>query len=333
MAPTTQPVTKPDLSNTGILWRSMQGDDFDSTSLGLQWHFLTRKAAASYSLSARKGWVRLTPDTSRTHLVQKETAHYYTAVTRLQFDAADPSAKAGIYLTNGNQHVVARLYTGHDNGRRVILQLDTATRSIPAPAGNILWLKLERKWHHLTGYYSADGIDWVSLGSPVSAVPLDKEQPNFNSWVGASIGLFAEGRPADFDLFTVKDAFSPIEAAGYANYYGIKTISLPDDKAVTNTSAEGGWFMIPGIETGRRTPSAVELTVSANTGGALEIGLDDLGNNRLIATIPFKANPNGQHGQILKGKVKNFKGHHDLFIRVTPGTQEAIQIRSLRFLR
>jgi len=332
MAPTTQPIIKPDLPDSGILWRSMQGDEFNDTTLGLQWHFLTRKAAASYSLSARKGWVRLTPDTGRTHLVQKETSHYYTTVTRLQVDAADPSAKAGIYLTNGNQHVVARLYAGNESGRRITLQLDTATRSVPTPAGNILWLKLERRWHDLTGYYSTNGIDWTSLGSPVSAAPLDKEQPNFNSWVGASIGVFAEGHSADFDLFTVKDAFSPIEAAGYANYYGIKTISLSGDKSVANTSPEGGWFMIPGIETGRRTPAAVQLTVSANTGGTVEIGLDNLGKDRLITTIPFKANANGQQWQILHGKVKKFKGHHDLFIRVPAGTQDTIRIRSLRFL-
>jgi len=336
MAPTTQPIPMPDLPNPGIPWNSMQGDDFGSATLGLQWHFLTRKAAANYSLSARKGWVRLTPDSSRTHLVQKETAHYYTAVTRLQWDAADPSAKAGIYLTNGNQHVVARLYAGNDGGNRIVLQLDTAKRSTTIPTKNILWLKLERNWHNLTGYYSTDGVNWVSLGAPVSATPIDKEQPNFNSWVGASIGLFAEGRPADFDIFTVKDAFSPIQAAGYANYYGVKTVPLPDDNAatpanaVTNTSPKGGWFMISGIETGRQTPTAVELQVSAKTTGTLELWLDDLSKGRLITTLPFKAKE-GQW-QSLHANVKKFKGHHDLFIKYPAGPPDAIGIRSIRFL-
>jgi len=349
MAPTTQPIPKPDLPNSGIGWTSMQGDDFDSATLGLQWHFLTRKAAANYSLSARKGWVRLTPDSGSTHLVQKEIAHYYTALTRLQFDAADPSAKAGIYLTNGNQHVVARLYAANDGGNRIVLQLDKAKRSITIPAKNIGWLKLERKRHDLTGYYSADGTNWVSLGDPISAVPIDNEQPNFNSWVGASIGLFAEGRPADFDLFTVNDAFSPIEAAGYADYYGVKTIPLMGDNpttpnnvatpgnftkpatAVTNTSPQGGWFMIPGIETGRQTASSVEMKVSAKTAGAFEIWLDDLGKDRPIATVPFKAN-DGQW-QALHANIKKFKGHHDLFIKYPAGTQEAVDIRSIRFFK
>ena len=328
MAPTTQPIPKPDLPNPGIPWNSMQGDDFDSAALGLQWHFLTRKAAASYSLSARKGWVRLTPDSSRTHLVQKETSHYYTALTRLQYDGANTSAKAGIYLTNGNQQVAARLYAANDGGRRIVLQLDSAVRSITPPAGNILWLKLERKGHDLTGYYSPDGANWVSLGAPVSAIPLDKEQPNWNSWVGASIGVFAEGRPADFDLFTLKNAFSPIQAAGYANYYGVRTIPGSGEKTVTNTSSEGGWFMIPGIETGRQAAGAVELTVSANTAGAVEIALDDLGESHRIASLPFKAN-----AQILHGKVKPFKGHHDLFIRIAAAAPDAIRIQSLRFLK
>ncbi|HVU94275.1 MAG TPA: endo-1,4-beta-xylanase [Puia sp.] len=357
LAPTTQPITKPDLPNTGIPWRSMQGDDFDSATLGLQWHFLTRKAAANYSLSARKGWVRLTPDSGRTHLVQKETAHYYTAVTRLQWDAADPSAKAGIYLTNGNQHVAARLYAGNDGGKQIVLQLDTAKRSLPNKTGNTLWLKLTRKGHELTGYYSADGTNWISLGAPVNAVPIDKEQPNWNSWVGASIGLFAEGRPADFDLFTVKDAFSPIEAAGYANYYGVKTIPLPDNnagapgnaatasnastpgnaatpgKAVTNTSPQGGWFMISGVETGITHASAVELTALAAAAGKLEIWLDDIQHGKLIATVPVQPVGDKRQWKTFLQPVTRFQGHHDLFIKYPTGEPGKIMIRSIRFVK
>ena len=51
IAPTTQPVEKPNLPQSGILWRSVQSDDFDNDVLGACWHFLTKKAAASYSLN------------------------------------------------------------------------------------------------------------------------------------------------------------------------------------------------------------------------------------------------------------------------------------------
>jgi xylan 1,4-beta-xylosidase len=239
MAPTTSPVMKPDLPKSGILWRSAQSDDFENETLGSYWHFLTKKAAASYSLNERKGWLRLTPGNERTHLVQKETDHYYSAITRVDLNATDSSSCAGIYLSNGNQKVVVRLYTGYDNGRKIFFNLDTAARSILNQSGNIVWLKLERIEHSLTGYYSADGNIWTSLGKSVSSIKLDRTQPNYNSWVGTSVGLFAEGKPADFDFFICKDGYSTLIAAGYNNYYGIKTIKKGSEKTVTNISSNG----------------------------------------------------------------------------------------------
>ncbi|MBS1603004.1 MAG: family 43 glycosylhydrolase [Bacteroidetes bacterium] len=326
MAPTREPIVKPRLSRSDISWASVVGDDFDSAVLGLQWHFLTRAAAGSYSVTARKGWVRLTPGKGRTHLVQKETDHFYTAVTRVDLDAADTAARAGIYLTNGNQRVVARLYSGFDAGRRIILSLDTAVRSVASPGGRVVWLKLERRGHLLSGYCSRDGERWVSMGAPVSAGVLDRVQPNFNSWVGTSVGLFAEGQPADFDLFRCKDAFSSLSAAGYTNYYGVAGAG----GGVTNSSAAGGWFMIRGVETGKEAASAVEMTVMARKTGKLEVWLDDLQEGRLLATV--EVGPTDAWKTVSQ-RVKKFTGHHDLFVRFVPGEEGAVDVGSLRFLR
>jgi len=330
LAPTTQPILKPDLPQGGIPWASAQGDDFGSAALGLQWHFLNRKAARNYSLTAHVGWLRLVPDGGRTHLVQKETDHYYTAVTRVALHSADTAAKAGIYLTNGNQHVTARLFA---RGRQIVFELDTALRTIPNKAGDIVWLKLQRNGHTLTGYYSRDGNRWSSLGAPISAVDLDKTQPSFNSWVGTSLGVFAEGRPADFDFFTCKDAFSPLMAAGYANEYGISTLTDRGEKVVTNTSSQGGWLMISGVETGNREAAAIEVTVDAKTAGRLEIWLDDLQQGTLIATVPIQAMGGDGEPRTVVQPVKRFKGRHDVFVKYLAGEQGAVLIRSLRFMR
>src|SRR6185437_1666367 len=89
MAPTTQPIVKPNLPRSGISWTSVKTDYFDGGELSLNWHFLTKKASASWSLADRKGWIRLKTDSTRTHLVQKETDHYYTAVTKVDLDATN----------------------------------------------------------------------------------------------------------------------------------------------------------------------------------------------------------------------------------------------------
>jgi xylan 1,4-beta-xylosidase len=333
LAPTTQPAEKPNLPQSGILWRSVQSDEFDTDVLGACWHFLTKKAAVNYSLSQRNGWIRLTPDNERTHLVQKETDHYYTAVTRVDLDATDSTAKAGIYLTNGNQRVIVRLYTGYDNVKKIIFDFDKEIRSISNQFGNSIWLKLERNEHNLTGFFSSDGNTWISLGDPISAVNLDKAQPNYNSWVGTSVGLFAEGKPADFDLFICKDGFSALSAAGYANYYGVKTIKKESEKVVTNTSSNGGWLMISGVELGKKSASAIELVASSGAKGKLEIWLDDLQNGKLIATIPVIPTGGENNLKVFSKAVKNITGHHDVFIKFPTEKEGTIYIKSLRFLK
>ncbi|MDR6943868.1 family 43 glycosylhydrolase [Mucilaginibacter pocheonensis] len=329
MAPTASPIRKPNLPQSGILWTSVKTDYFNSSELSLNWHFLTKKASASYSLTGRRGWIRLTPDSGRTHLVQKETDHYYSAVTKVDLRAINDSVKAGIYLTNGNQAVVVRLYSGYNNGRKIVFTMDTATRSAPNNFGNIVWLKLERNGHELTGYYSGDGKAWVSLGRPINAVKLDAAQPNFNSWVGTSVGLFAEGKPADFDSFICKDGSSLLPAAGYNNYYGIATVNKDKVKAVTNTSLHGGWFMISGVETGH-SPSSVQVVASSKLKGKLQIWLDDLRNGKLIATIPLSATGTGIY-KTFSQRLKNVTGQHDVFVRYPAGVPQAIFIKSIRF--
>ena len=333
VAPTTQPLEKPNLPQAGILWRSVQSDYFDKDILDLGWHFLTKKAATNYSLTERKGWVRLTPDNERAHLVQKETDHYYTAETRVDLDASDSITKAGIYLTNGNQRVIARLYTGYNGGKKIIFTLGKETRSISNQWGNSVWLKLERNEHSLTGFCSSDGITWNSLGDPISAVILDKVQPNYNSWVGTSIGLFAEGKPADFDFFICKDGYSSLSAAGYGNYFGVKTVIKELGKTVTNTSSNGGWLIISGVELGKKSPSAVEVAASSGTNGKFEIWIDDLKNGKLIATVPVSATGGENSWKTFSKNVKNVTGHHDIFIKFPTGKEGTIYIKSIRFLK
>ena len=333
LAPTTQPVEKPNLPQSGILWRSVQSDYFDNVLLGAWWHFLTKNAAANYSLTERNGWIRLTPGNERTHILQKETDHFYSAVTRIDLNAIDSASRAGIYLTNGNQRVIVRLYTGFDNSKKIFFTLGKETRSISNQWGNSVWLKLVRNEHSLTGFCSSDGITWNSLGDPISAVILDKVQPNYNSWVGTSVGLFAEGKPADFDFFICKDGFTSLPIAGYSNYFGVKTIKKESEKVVTNVSSNGGWLMISGVELGKQSPSAVEVVASSGARGKLEIWLDDLKNGKLIATIPVSATGGEMNLKNFSKPVKNVSGQHDVFIKFLSGKEGTIYIKSLRFLK
>jgi len=335
MAPTSAPVDNPRLPSAGILWRSVTSDYFDKDKLDLCWHFLTKKDADRYSLNQRKGWIRLMPDSGRTSVLQKETDHYFSAVTRVDCNAIDTAVKAGLYLSNGNQKTFARLYTGFDNNKQITFSFDTAVRRIPNRFGNIVWLKIERNQHQLTGYCSGDGEKWMSMGPPISAVNLDKVQPNYNSWVGTSIGLFAEGKPADFDLFVCKDGFSAMPAVGYSNYYGIEnTGGNALSSSVTNNSDYGGWIMLSGVELGNHAIHAaqVEITAAALKAGNLEIWLDDLTKGKLIATLPVAATGNENNWKTFRAAVKNVSGQHDVFIKFPAGSNRRLFVTSIQFI-
>lgn len=333
MAPVTTPIEKPDLPDAGIPWRSVTADYFDRGSLGYCWHFLSKKDAGRYSLTARKGWMRLTPDSGRTSVVQKETDHYYSAVTKVQLDAADTAAKAGLYLSNGNQKVSVQLYTGFNKEKEFVFRLDTAIRRIPNRLGNTVWLKIERSQHWLTGYFSADGRNWEPAGAPINAVNLDKVQPGYNSWVGTSVGLFAEGKAADFDMFICKDGYSSMPAVGYSNYYGVEKLQKMQAPAVTNNSVYGGWFMLSGVELGRdsNAVSQIAITAAASMPGNIEIWLDNLQTGKLLASVPVTAT--GENNWItFKKKIKGCQGQHDLFVKFPEGNNKGILVKDIRFL-
>jgi xylan 1,4-beta-xylosidase len=333
MAPTTAPIVKPELPKSGILWRSVQSDYFGDTTVGLWWHFLDRKATNRVSVTARPGWLRLMADTMRAHIVQKETDHYYTAITKVDLAAGDTSTKAGIYVSNGNQRVNLKLFSGYNNGRIISMQLDTATRTIPNLFGNLVWLKLVREGHQLAGFCSSDGNNWVPLGAPISAVNIDKVQPNYNSWVGTSIGLFAEGRPADFDFFICKDGYSAIPTIGYSNYFGIEKTRAGAGDVVTNTSRYGGWLMISGVDLGSGKITATKVLVTASgTGSAkLMIWLDELGVGKPLAVIPI--NSSADTFTLFSAACRKVNGRHDIFIQFPAGDKQKIFIREIRFQR
>jgi len=334
VAPVSTPLQKPQLPKSDISWRSAQSDYFKSDSLGLWWHFLNKGSAAQYSLTTRKGWVRLSPGKNRVHLVQKETDHFYTVITKVDFDAKDTAAKAGIYLTNGNQKVFVRFYSGYDKGKRIALKFDTAYRSVENTKGNIVWLKVERNEHQLTGYFSGDGISWQAVGAPVNVSNLDKVQPDFNSWVGTSVGVFAEGMQADFNCYIYKDAFSSLKAAGYRNYYGVQT-EKTKEKAVINNSLSGGWFMLSGVDFGNdeSTVSGVALNASALASGKVEIWLDDLKTGRQVAVVDVSSTGINKNYKAFRKALNGITGLHDVFVKFTAGSKNAVYVESLRFER
>jgi len=335
-APTSLPLKKPALPKNDYSWKLPRSDYFDKPTLSLSWHFLNKNAATKYSLTERPGWIRLKPGTGRAHLLQKDAAHYYTIVTKVDVNPLAENQGAGIYLTNGNESVIVRLYQGYKNGKKIIFNFNNETiyETQNIFDCNVIWLKLDRIEHDIYGYYSVNGLTWIQVGKKISAVNLDKEQPNYNWWVGNSQGLFAENIQADFDLYFYKDGFSELPVAGFNNYYGIKVSTTSSGKVVTNTYDGGGWLMLGGVELGNenRVPVKLMLVAASTIDGTIEVWQDDIERNgKLIASINITSTGSTSNYKSFFAEVSNISGQHDIYLRFLTKSNSTY-VKSLKFI-
>lgn len=334
LAPTSTPQVKPDLPKSGISWKLPRSDYFDKDKIELSWHFLNRNAASRYSLTEKPGWLTLNPGSGSTHILHKEAGHYFTLVTRLEFDATENGQQAGIYFTNGNESVIAGMYSGYNEGRKIGFRFNDKKVEIENTLGNVLWFRVERYEHQLRGAYSTDGIIWTQLVTAVSAIDLDKVQPNYNHWVGTSNGLYAIGKKAHFDLYVYRDGFSPLPAVGYNNYFGLERRGTGTNKSMTNTTDKGGWLMIGGVDFGQenRVPAFVEVEAASTSGGTLEVWIDDLeAGGTKVATIDISSTGSENTWNKFSTKVSGLSGQHDVYLRWS-GPQNAFLLKNIRFI-
>ena len=333
-APTTRPIDIPNLPKSNLPWLMPRSDGFNTENLSFCWHFLNKTAAANCTLSKRKGWLSLDGEDSQTHLLQKEAGHYYALVTRVDVDANADGKGAGIYLCNGDETVNVKLFSGYHHGSKIIFAMGDDEYEANNSVGKMLWLKLERNEHNLTAYFGADGINWFKVGKTISAVSIDKAQPDFNHWVGTSIGLFAKAIKADFNLFIYKDGFSTMPATGYNNYFGVRVVEQGAGHLVTNTSVMGGWIMLGGVDLGndQRKAQKVKIEAAANLGGELEIWADDIeGKGKLLATVPITPTGGADKIKAFTVVIPNIVGQHDVYLRF-PQIKNAFYVKSVQFL-
>lgn len=332
-AASTVPALKPALTNTRIPWRLPRSDRFDNQSLNLAWHFLSPSYAAKYSLSSRPGWLALTPGVDSCNILQRDAGHYYSMSTKVAFSATKVGQEAGLYVTNGNMSKAVKLTMGYNNGKKLFFNFLTTTYSIPNTIGDTVWLRLDRKEHVLTAYYSSDGIAWIGLGNAIGVQDLDMSQPNYNWWVGNCQGLFAKGATAYFDQYAYRDGFATLAAAGRDNYYGMETVSKAVGKVVSNTSSLGGWFMLGGVElgAGMRKSTKVEVVASSTSGGTLEIWMDAMGaTGTKLAEVPITSTGSVDAWATFTASCKDTVGQHDLFFRFV-GPKNAFYVNTVRF--
>lgn len=203
--------------------------------------------------------------------------------------------------------------------------------------GNVLWLKMVRVNHVLTGFFSSDGFNWAQIGKNINVAGLDNYQTNYNGWCGNRQGLYAQGNSADFDLYIYRDAYTPIQAGCPANQFGTIRVSTTQGTLLDSIN-NNDWALYAGVEFGNteytKASDSIQITASSATGGgSVEIWLDSIETGNKIGICNISSTGGWNTFKTFSAKVTRNTGRHDVYLRFTgSGTGRLFQLQWVNFI-
>ena len=319
----------PLLPSSGISWMVPKSDFFTAQKLNPEWSFLGFTPTSLVSLSARPGWLRLTPKSSKkaNALIKTDPEHNYSLITRVDFKPDSISDEAGLRIMNGQESLFVKVYcTLNNKAEKVVCFSYNKTHyEVANTSRNVVWLKLERNNHELIGFYSADGVKWISIGEKINVDNLDRFTRNYNGWCGNRQGLYVQGRNyADFDLYIYRDAYTPILAECPANQYGTQRAVLPDGTTLLDNIHNNDWALYAGVEFGnndyKKVSNMISITASsASEGGKVEVWLDSINSGKKIATCKIGNTGSISNIKTFTAKTNHTTGRHDVYLKFVGG--------------
>jgi len=211
---------KPEVGKNSPVAVPQTSDEFDTRDLGLQWQWHANFEPRWFSLSARRGWLRLPampmPEGAvnlwlvPNLLLQKFPAPAFTVTSRLNFTGLALGEQAGLLImgTDYSYLAVERLGTGFRVRRVVSADAANGGQEVEQASATlesgVVFLRVRVEPEAVCWFsFSRDGKEFQPLGQPFPARP--------GRWIGAKLGLFAVvragGKPsghADFDWFRVE---------------------------------------------------------------------------------------------------------------------------------
>jgi alpha-N-arabinofuranosidase len=188
--------------------------EFDSDKLGLEWNYIRNPVSDSYSLVARKGFLRLTgseqtieDNKSPTFTGRRVQDMYFTAETQLEFNPKKHNEEAGMILLNNGTHF--DLLVKQSNGRRVAVGrlrfgsvIHESAEMILKPGPVKLIIKGERS---SLSFLCSQGNDTPKEIIKIMSRYLSSE--TVGGFTGVYVGLYTTGNgepctaSADYDWF------------------------------------------------------------------------------------------------------------------------------------
>jgi xylan 1,4-beta-xylosidase len=315
----------PALPSNGVSWMVPKSDFFNSENLNPEWSFLGYTSSEKVSLSQRSGWLRLTPksDTKANTVIKTDAEHNYSLITRIDFKPNAVTDEAGFRLMNGQESMSVKICsTLNSKGEKVIcFSYEQVHYEVVNNVGDMVWLKLERNNHELTGCFSKDGVKWMPVGTKINVEALDKFSYNYNGWCGNRQGLYVQGaKYADFDLYIYRDAYTPILAECPANKFGTTKTVLPNGITLLDDIHNNDWALYAGVEFGqneyKKMSDKISISASCTTkGGIVEIWIDSINKGKKIATCKIENTGSLDMIKTFTAKTASITGRHDVYLK------------------
>jgi xylan 1,4-beta-xylosidase len=341
--PTNNSFSAPKLPSGGIPWMVPKSDFFNSESLNPEWCFLGYSVPNKSSVTERHGWLRLTPkspDKANT-ILKNDGEHNYSIITRLDFNATKTSDEAGLWIMRGDEKMSLKLVSSlsSDNKKVIIFSFEKIKYEVSNTIGDMLWFKMVRVNHEISGYFSSNGVDWNHIGQAIDISQIDSYS-DFSSFTGTRQGLYVKGNnDAWFDLYIYRDAYTPILAECPANYYGTTVSTKKNGISSLDNIHDNDWALYAGVEFGndeyQKKPDSLEITASCNSnGGVVEVWLDSLDSNNKIAECSISNTGSSDTYKTFTTKIlQNVTGRHDVYLRFKgTGTDKLYMLQWFSFI-
>jgi xylan 1,4-beta-xylosidase len=331
--PTNRYFTSPKLPDSGIQWMVPHTDYFDTDQLNPEWSFLGYTPSDKYSLTDRKGWLRLTPKSASkaNTLTKNDGEHNYSLITKIDFTPNSESDEAGLWVLSGDETKYVKLYsTLYRGSKKVMFSYEGEKFTAENIPIGMLWLKIIRVNHELTGFYSFNGTEWIQVGKAFDVSYIDSHS-DFTSFTGTRQGLFVAGTSdAWFDQYIYRDAYTPILAECPANWYGTTNGFTNKRAGLLSNIHNNDWVMFAGVEFGKgemyKNLDFVEFTASSTSkGGAIEVWLDSIGKGTKIASCKIENTGSVDKFEIFKAKINQaVHGNHEVYLLFKGKTDEEL---------
>lgn len=324
-------------------------DEFNGSKLGMQWQWNHNPDDTKWSLSERKGYLRLKTakvvndfKLARNTVTQRMFGPYSTATIEMDVknmkngDIAglcvfqDPYAYIGVKMDNDNKTLVM-----FNDGKQV--------DSINIKTDKI-WLRA----HAVTitdkasFFYSTNNRTFTKFGNELNM------QYRLSIFTGNKFCIFNYatkelGGFVDINWFRMKTRQGPpnlynaremIEAESYDELYKANTEickDVPNFKDQNITEIENGsWLKFDRIGFGKGVSNFYARVSSGNNGGSIELHLDSL-DGPLIGTCKVEKTDNWQSYETVTCPVSKVKGNHTLVLKFVGGEGRLMNINWFSF--